>query len=291
LIAGIDLGGTQVRVAAARSDGRLQAVSRARTASVASPAAFVEWVSESLRSMAGRGRVRAIGVGVPGPIDAARGVLVNPPNLSGWSQVPLVAMLGESTGAAVHLGNDANLAALGEYHQGAGRRSRDLVYITWSTGIGSGIVLDGRLYQGAHGTAGELGHTIIDPDGPLCTCGQRGCLEQLAAGHGITAQTGRPAADVFERAAAGDAESRLVVGRAARYVGLALVNVTNVLDPDVIVVGGGIVRSWGLVRSVLEETLRASPFIRPARRPRVLSARLGDRAGLVGAVEWARANR
>jgi glucokinase len=291
MLAGIDLGGTQARVAVARSDGRITAARKVHTADLRGPEAFVEWASSTIDQLRGSQRVTSVAIGSPGPIDQKRGVLVNPPNLRGWRNVPLRSMLAAETGAAVHLENDANLAGLGEFHQGAGRGSRNMVYITWSTGVGSGLIVEGRLYQGSHGSAGELGHTIIDPDGPLCTCGQRGCLEQLAAGHGIESQAGMPAMEVFAAAGRGDPQARMIVTKAARYMGIGLINITNVMDPDVIVIGGGIVQSWALVQGVLRETLASSPFIKPARRPKLKRARLGDRAGLTGAVEWARANR
>ncbi len=291
MLAGIDLGGTQARVAVARSDGRITAWRKVHTADLGGPAGLVAWAAQTLDRLRGSERVRALAVGSPGPIDLKRGVLVNPPNLRGWRNVPLRDMLAEVTGAKVLLENDANLAGLGEFHQGAGRGSRNMVYITWSTGVGSGLIVEGKLYRGSHGTAGEFGHTIIDPTGPLCTCGQRGCLEQLAAGHGIAAQAGKPALEVFAAAGRGDPQAKMIVTKAAVHMGLGLINITNVMDPDLIVIGGGIVQSWGLVDGVLRETLASSPFIKPARRPKLRRARLGDRAGLTGAVEWARANR
>ena len=136
--------------------------------------------------------------------------------------------------------NDADMAGLGEFHRGAGRGTRNMVYITWSTGVGGGLIIDGKLHRGAHGTAGEVGHMIIDP---------------------------------------------------ARYMGMALISLTNAVDPVMFVMGGGVTRSWGLVQPMMVATLRSSPFIRPARRPRLRRARLGDRAGQVGAVEWARINQ
>jgi len=187
--------------------------------------------------------------------------------------------------------NDADMAGLGEFHRGAGQGTRNMVYITWSTGVGGGLIIDGKLHRGAHGTAGEVGHMIIDPDGPLDNCGQRGCLEAMAGGASLARETGHPASELFKAAASGDAHAREVVERAARYMGLALISLTNALDPELFVMGGGVTRSWGLVQPTMLDTLKSSPFIKPGRRPRLLRARLGDRAGQVGAVEWARINQ
>ena len=290
MLAGIDLGGTQVRVALARSDGRLVASIKTKTSLLGTPQGLVDWASSEIDRHRGREKVRSITIAAPGPIDVKRGVLVNPPNLP-WQNVPLAAMLGRATGAKVQLANDADMAGLGEFHHGAGRGTRNMVYITWSTGVGGGLIIDGKLHRGGHGTAGEVGHMIIDPDGPLDNCGQRGCLEAMAGGASLARETGHPAAELFRAAARGDRHAGMVVERAARYMGLALISLTNALDPELFVMGGGVTRSWALVQPTMLETLKSSPFIKPARRPRLLRARLGDRAGQVGAVEWARINQ
>ena len=291
MIAGVDLGGTQVRVAIARSDGRITAVRRARTPDLGGPAGTLRWIARQLERLSGGGRVRAVGVGAPGPLDPVRGLLVNPPNLPGWRpNLPLRAMLEQEIGAPVHVENDANVAAVGEFARGSDRSVRNLVYVTWSTGIGSGLILDGRLFSGSHGSAGEIGHMILDPSGPVCACGQRGCLEAFAGGEGIHRRTGRRASDLFRAAAAGDPESREIATGAARHFGQAMVNLANLVDPEVIVVGGGFTRSWSLVRPIVWGEIVASPFIRPYRRPRLRRTSFGDRVGLVGAVEWARSN-
>jgi glucokinase len=290
MIAGIDLGGTQVRVALARSDGRILYSARTRTALLGSPERLAEWVAEQVARRGGLHSLRQAAIGAPGPIDTKNGILVNPPNLAGWKDVPLASLLSEALGCPVHLENDANLAGLGEFHQGAGRGSRTMVYVTWSTGVGGALILEGQLFSGAHGSAGEIGHMVLDPQGPLDACGQRGCVEAFCGGGSLSRQTGRPAAELFQSAARGDGEAAQVVQRAATYMGHALISLTNLIDPEVIVVGGGITRSWKQVAPVMEAVLSGSPFIRPARRPRVRRGRLGDRAGQVGAVEWARAH-
>jgi glucokinase len=290
MLAGIDLGGTQVRVALARSDGNLIASVKTKTPQLGSAQAMVDWAAAEIDKHRGREKVRSIAIGAPGPIDIKRGVLVNPPNLP-WRNVPLAAMLSRATGAAVHLANDADMAGLGEFHHGAGRGTRNMVYITWSTGVGGGLIIDGELRRGGHGTAGEIGHMIIDPNGPIDSCGQRGCLEVFCGGANLARETGHSAAELFAAAARGDKEARMVVERSARYMGMALISLTNAIDPEMFVMGGGVTRSWALVEPTMIETLHSSPFIKPARRPRLRRARLGDRAGQVGAVEWARINQ
>jgi glucokinase len=290
MLAGIDLGGTQVRVALARSDGQLITSIKTRTHMLPTPQAMVDWAAAEIDRRRGREKVRSITIAAPGPIDLTRGVLVNPPNLP-WRNVPLVAMMSSATGAAVQLANDADMAGLGEFHRGAGRGTRNMIYITWSTGVGGGLIIDGKLHRGAHGTAGEVGHMIIDPNGPLDNCGQRGCLEAFIGGANLAKETGHSASELFRAAARGDRRARMVVERAARYMGLALINLTNALDPELFVIGGGVSRSWSLVQPTMLETLRSSPFIKAARRPRVRRARLGDRGGQIGAVEWARINQ
>jgi len=290
MLAGIDLGGTQVRVAVARTDGRLTGSARTRTAAVGGPQGMAEWAAAQIERLRGRARMQRIAIGAPGPLDPDRGVLINPANLPGWENAPLAVLVSRATGVPTLLQHDAKVAALAEYHQGAGRGAQALVYITWSTGIGGGVIIDGRLFTGAHGTAGELGHMILDPDGPLDGCGQRGCLEVFAGGNQLARQTGEPASELFHAAEAGDLEALAIVKRAAAYMGIGLVNVTNLYDPDVIVMGGGISKSWKLVGPLLMAGLMGSPFISAARRPALRRARLGDRVGLVGAVEWARAN-
>jgi glucokinase len=285
VIAGIDLGGTQVRIAFASDDGQITNTSRTRTALLTGPRAMVRWVRDQVKR---RGQVRGVGIGAPGPVDPRRGILINPPNLQGWHNTPLAAMISAALDCPAHLENDANLAGLGEFHQGAGQGSRDMVYITWSTGVGGGLVVNRELFSGAHGSAGEIGHMILKPGGPLCGCGQHGCLEALVSGANVAKRYGESAAEILHEAAHGEEEAQAIVREIAGYMGLALINLANLLDPELIVIGGGFTRSWNQLQPPMMAVLKASPFIKARRRPKVRRARLGDRAGSVGAVEWAR---
>jgi glucokinase len=288
MIAGIDLGATQVRLALADSHGGIVSSVRARTPQLGTPRGLAEWVAGQVARRGGGDKLTHAAIGAPGPVDGKNGVLVNPPNLTGWKNVPLSALLADALGCPVDLENDANVAALGEFYQGAGRGTRTMIYITWSTGVGGGLILDGELFSGAHGSAGELGHMVLDPEGPLDSCGQRGCVEAFCGGRALADHAGVSAAELFRSAAAGNVEAAAVVRRAATYMGNALINLTNLFDPEVIVIGGGVTQSWRQVAPVMQQVLRGSPFIKPARRPRLRRGSLGDRAGLVGAVEWAR---
>src|SRR5215467_12445590 len=225
MIAGIDLGGTQVRVAVACSDGRIIATARNRTDALRTPRRVVEWATDQILRLSDGGPVECVGIGAPGPTDLDRGMLVNPPNLRGWKNVPLVAMLRELIDCPVHLQNDANLAGLGEFHQGAVRSTRTMVYVTWSTGVGAGLILDGKLFSGATGAAGEVGHMILDPDGPLDACGQRGCVEVYCGGGALARRTGETAEELYVRASAGEEEAVDAVRQAATYMGYAVINI------------------------------------------------------------------
>src|SRR5258706_1360886 len=191
MLAGIDLGGTQVRVALARSDGNLVTSVKTKTPLLKTPQGLVDWAAAEIERLRGNQKVTSIAIGAPGPIDVKRGVLVNPPNLP-WKNVPLAKMLNRATGAKVHLANDGDMAGLGEFHRGAGRGTHNMVYITWSTGVGGGLIIDGKLHRGAHGSAGEGGHMIIDPNGPMDTCGQPGWLAACLGGAKPARGTGYP---------------------------------------------------------------------------------------------------
>ncbi|MGH7867103.1 MAG: ROK family protein, partial [Candidatus Dormibacteraceae bacterium] len=265
MIAGIDLGGTQVRVAFARLDGQIQTVAKTKTILLGTPRHMVAWLADQVSRHGLVGRLKSVGIGAPGPVDVERGILVNPPNLphqpnlEGWQNTHLGELLGTAMDCPIHLQNDATLAGWGEFHQGAGQGVRDMLYITWSTGVGGGLVLNGELYAGAHGSAGEVGHMVLDPQGPLCGCGQRGCLEAFCSGANVFKQYGKSAVELLRSSLEGDQEAREIIQRIAGHMGQGLVNLANLFDPELIVIGGGFTRSWGQLQPLLLAALRSSP--------------------------------
>jgi len=304
LAVSVDLGGTRFRVALCDPAGQLVARAEYPTRPERGPIAVLDDLAAAVRhalaAVPGDAEVVGVVVAAPGPLDPWRGVIYAAPNLPGWEHLPLAAELSARCGLPVRVGNDANLAAVGEHRLGAGRGTADMIYVTVSTGIGGGIIVGGRLLLGAHGGAGEIGHTVLDPDGPPCSCGKRGCLEALGSGTAIARQAnaavaaGRPtvlaqyappltAEQVDAAADDGDALAQGIIDAAARAVGLGLTNLLHLFDPEVIVVGGGVTRSgarwWAEVRGEIER--RALPFY--LRDNRVVPAALGDDAGLVGA--------
>jgi glucokinase len=215
-------------------------------------------------------------------------------HVPGWENVPLQAHFAEAFSAPVRVDNDANVAALGEWRFGAGRGVDDMLYVTVSTGVGGGWILDGRPYRGADGLAGEIGHTVVDPNGPLCLCGKRGCVERLASGpymaqdvaaaRGLSSEhvTGKLVADW---AAAGEETAVTILERGARGLGVGIGNAVNLLNPSRVVLGGGITKSgdrwWQLVRQTAQAT--ALPEIQFD----IVAATLADDAPLWGAVALA----
>lgn len=315
-VAGIDLGGTKLAAGVVDEQGRLVARLERPTPVAQGPGAVLQAMAEAVEELARQAglapsELAAVGVGAPGPLDAARGVVVRAPNL-GWQDVDVAGPLSRRLGVPVFLENDANAAAVGEWHAGAGQGSRQFIYITVSTGIGGGIVLDGRLYTGAHGAAGEVGHMVVMPDdGPLCGCGQRGCLEALASGTAIArrarqrlqAQSNRESllwelADgelervdarlVGEAARRGDRLACEVLDETWRYLGAGLVTLANLFDPEVIALGGGVSRLGEMMLRPLQEHLRRHAVAGPATGTRLVLAKLGPDAGVVGAAWVAR---
>jgi glucokinase len=293
----VDLGGTWLRAGLVSPAGELLASRRIATPADGRPGPVLDAIAELTRQLiAGRAPADALvglGVAAPGPLDPATGVVYSPPNLADWGAFPLVDELQARLRLPVWAHNDANLAALGEAHRGAGRGTKVLVYLTVSTGVGGGIVLDGRIFEGAAGLAGELGHVIVAADSPWhCNAGHRGCLEALASGTAIAhraAVAARPsngewtARAVAERALAGEAWAAALFAAAGRALGLAIGSFVNVLDPGRVVLGGGLMAAADLWLPDLHAALAEVVMVPERRAVTVARAALGDDAGLVGA--------
>jgi glucokinase len=305
----VDLGATKIFSLAALPDGREAGSDTRPTQARQGPQAVIGRIVDSVRAalaVAGAAAtdLAAVAVAAPGPVDQERGVVRNPPNLPGWEVVPVVQILRDALGVRVILENDADAAALGEYAFGAGRDFRNMVFITVSSGIGGGIIVDGRLYRGATGAAGEVGHMVLDEDGPTCGCGQRGCLEALASGTAIAARAAAlvaegespllarlarespplTAEDVQQAALEGDVVAQRVIREAGHYLGLGLVNLVHVFNPDGIIIGGGVSHMGDLILEPAREVVRQRCFPLSQEGLSIVAGVLGDRAGALGAI-------
>jgi predicted NBD/HSP70 family sugar kinase len=237
-----------------------------------------------------RDRVLGVGLGLPGPVHRGTGAIAAPAILPGWVDVHVGAAMEARMDLPVRVENDANLGALGELHWGAGRGTDSLVYLKVATGIGGGLVIGGRLFGGAGGTAGEIGHTIVDEQGPICRCGNRGCLEMVAAGPAIVELLRPSLGDeltveaVLERARRGDAGCRRAVGDAGGHIGEALANLCNLFNPERIVVGGSIAAAGDVLLEPMREAVERRAIPSAAEDVEIVPGVLGDRAELLGAL-------
>jgi predicted NBD/HSP70 family sugar kinase len=238
---------------------------------------------------ADRDRVLGVGMGIPGPIHAT-GVVGSSSILPGWNGRSPEERMAQLLDLPVSGGNDANLGALAEFTYGAGRGASSLVYLKLATGIGAGIVIDGRLFKGAGGTAGEIGHTTIDETGDICRCGNRGCLETYAGAAAIAGLLSRSLGeelgldDVLSRALHGDPGCRRALADAARHVGVAVANLCNLVNPERIVVGGSMARAGDLLFDPLRESVNLRAIPSAAEDVKIVAGELGERAELLGAV-------
>lgn len=299
---GVDIGGTKILAVRLGPDGRVE--DDARVATPKDGDEVVARILEVVAALAGADRPVAVGVGAPGMVDRS-GVMRFSPHLPGLVGLPVVERLRAAfPDSSLWVGNDATAAGWAEHRLGAAAGAADVVMVTLGTGIGGGIVSGGRLKEGANGFAGEFGHMVIDPHGPLCPCGKQGCWERYASGSGL-GQLGREAAlghraprvralaggdpeavrgeHVTRAAGEGDPDAMEIMGRFAWWLALGLANLANVFDPEVIVLGGGLVEAGDVllapVRSAFAELVEAGE----ERGVRIEAAVLGERAGAVGA--------
>lgn len=285
---GIDLGGTHTRVAVVDAAGGILARVKAPTLAAGGPEATIRRLAEAAHGLmashaGGPAACAGVGLATPGPVDAARGVIVTSPNLPGWREVPIADLLAAELGLPVRHARDANAALLGEAWLGAARGCRDVILLTLGTGIGGAALVGGEPLKGRDGFAGEFGHMAIDPDGPACGCGGRGCLEAIASGNAIRRRTGRDAGAVFRAAGRGETAALAVVAEAVQALGIGLANLANLFNPSRIVLGGGMTAGWMPFLERVVAEMRRHAFAAVSTGLEVVPARLGDEAGCLGA--------
>ncbi|HEY0458085.1 MAG TPA: ROK family protein [Pyrinomonadaceae bacterium] len=301
VVAGIDIGGTKIAVALETFQGERVAARRLPTEVELGPDRILEQVALAIEEMLGESQTRlmSIGIGCPGPIDIERGLALSPTNLPDWIDFPLVETIKNRFGVPVVLDNDANAAALGEFFHGAGRGFRDILYVTISTGIGGAIICEGQIHHGVGASAGEVGHTIVKPDGRLCLCGTMGCLEtiasglsiarrlreKLAAGNGkaaentdeITAET------VVERVRQGDPAACEIWDETIKYLAIGIGNAITVIAPQAVVIGGGVSAAGELLLAPLRREMAKNVSMLPIEKVEILQASLSE-SGVFGAL-------
>ncbi len=311
-IVGVDIGGTNLVVGLVPArGGNPFGLRTQRTLSAEGPEAVVARVVDMVVGVladfeaegGSKGVVDGLGIGCPGPLDRTSGVVVTTPNL-GWTRFPVRDRIAEAVDLPAALDNDANCAVLGEWWQGAGKGSRVLVGLTLGTGVGGGIVIDGRIFHGVGDVAGEIGHMTVDLDGRPCKCGNLGCLEAYASGPNIAARAveglefgassilpdlvegmlSDVTAETISRAAVqGDAYALSVMRETAEYLGAGIANVMNLLNPDTVVIAGGVTQAGEHLFAPLQEVVRKRAFASAVDRCRIVPAALPGTAGVVGA--------
>jgi glucokinase len=305
----LDIGGTKLASAIVNRAGEVLAERSAATDAAASAEETVEALFELCEEVLPAARaswqgLEAAGISFGGPVDFPAGRTVTCHHLRGWENFPLRDDVGERAGLPTALDNDANAAALGEARFGAGRGCAHLLYITVSTGIGAGLVLNGSLHRGANSMAGELGHTLVAPNGPACTCGRRGCLEAVAAGPAIAARARQAleagaesalaavpdseltAKHVAELASA-DPLARQIMTEVGERLGVAVAAAVNLVNPDIVVIGGGVSQAGDILLDPTREAVRRHAVPESVRGLRIVRGELGARDALLGAAALA----
>lgn len=286
---GVDLGGTNLRVALVSESGRIIKELSRKTEANKGPDFVLANLVEMIKTTQGDNEVGSIGIGCPGPLDPYHGVILSPPNLPGWDEVPLVQMLEQHFSVPIVLDNDANAAALAEAKLGAGVGHQSVYYITWSTGIGGGFVIDGKLFKGAQGYAGEIGNMIIQPKGYQHANLNAGALEAVASGTAI-GRIGKlklgisgGAEEVFRLAEQGQIEAIAILEEAVDYLAMGMANIVHCINPEVFILGGGVMQSKELVFEKLLDTVRG--YVYPTLQDQILikPAALETKAGIIGA--------
>src|SRR5688500_3623383 len=306
LTVAVDIGGTHIRVAVYEAEST-KPIAHHRTRSQANKPGVYDRLVKAIESVWQKDKVTAIGMASPGPLDPYTGTILDTPNIPEWNNFPLGPNLSKHFGVPVYLDNDANMAGLAEWRYGAGQGHHDVIYLTISTGIGGGVISNDRLLQGFHGMGAELGHMIIDPDGPPCGCGSHGHIESFSSGPAIAryvngqitagrqgestlhAHPSLNTAQIADAAREGDSLAISAFERAGHYLGIAVANYLAIFDPSILIFGGGVSQVGDLLFKPFEESLRKYTFHPHYLDNLVITkAALGDNAGLLGALALAR---
>jgi glucokinase len=313
LILGIDLGGSKILTAVVNSRGEMLSSDESATPATEGREVVIQSIVDSAHSALGQAsrtisEISAIGIGAPGISNPEAGILFTSPNLPGWRNVLLRDIIQNKLGKKAFLINDANAAALGEFYFGAARGVRNFIYVTLSTGIGGGIVIDGKIYGGAIGAAGEVGHMTIDDKGPICNCGNRGCWETLASGTALAREARhrikesirtlileyaegdveKVTAEVIHSAAEqGDSLAKKLISRTGYYVGVGLANLINIFNPELIVIGGGLSNIGDMLLKPAFKTAGERAYKEAFQAVRFASPELGRNSGVLGAAAFA----
>ncbi|MBN2058449.1 MAG: ROK family protein [Candidatus Saganbacteria bacterium] len=285
MIIGIDLGGTKIAGVLTTPSGKVLMDVQIPTEANKGKKHVIDNIKKAIHTLkeSKKVKLKAIGIGAPGPILYEKGIVVEAPNLPGWHNVNLKRILEKAFRVPVFVDNDANCAALAEAWFGAGKFAKHFIYITVSTGIGGGIIIDKKLYRGITGSAGEFGHMTIDPQGPRCNCGSNGHLEALASGTAIKRVTGLDAIGAHLAAHQGDKAARAALKDAAHYLAIGLANLTNIFNPELIIVGGGLSNMWQDLIVPAKKEFRRYSLTLPAKSVRIVRAKLKSNAGMLGA--------
>jgi len=307
LVFAADVGGTHIRAAVVDQDGKILLRTKQNTPQANDPDEIVRALVNAVREGEKLGianEITAVSVVVPGTVDVEKGMVVRAPNVPSLNGFQLTDALSSELNRSALIENDANAAAVGEMWLGAGRGKRTIVCVTLGTGVGGGIVLDGKLWRGVDGAAAEIGHMCVDPFGGVaCGCGSRGCLEVYASATAIVRMTreAKPrypesvldekeeltSQIIFDAGVAGDELALEVFRRMGVYLGIGLANLINILNPEMIVIGGGLANGWQLFEKNMRQQVAERAFPLLAARVQIVRAACGDDAGLLGAARLA----
>jgi glucokinase-like ROK family protein len=309
-VAGVDMGATHLRVVISNFGAQVVAEKEITFDITQDPETCLEKTDHLLQELLKEvnltlSQLSSIGVGVPGPVSSNVGMVIAPPIMPGWDRFPIRKTLEKLWGLPISVNNDAELGALGEWAYGAGRNAKDLAYIKVGHGIGAGLLINGQIYRGSTGSAGEIGHLTIDEKGPICTCGNRGCLEALSGGGAIALQAKNAikekkntqlreistknisAKDVVFAAQRGDLLAQQIMEEAGEHLGVALAGLINIFNPDMIIVGGGVAQMGDILLEPIRKTVKERSLLSATTNVRITTALLGRRSSSMGAVAQA----